>query len=240
MNYEEIRDEILLTLRVPTAMVGDTRTLVQTKMKRVVEYLVRLYKPAELLQTAGPFEVTNATTSVSIASDLNVNTDTALGWVHAVAIDYDQTSNGTPKTLERLDYAAWINLDSACAGNQRAEYSFTIDNSYNILLRRWPQSSQNWDMYFYYFNQVAAITDSGEPPLPVYHHPTIVAGVVVEFPHFFQGKRESILSYYNRMYELKQKALLRSRLNGPGGLKFRASKSIKTNKRDSNVFPESI
>jgi len=240
MIYSEIRDEILLTLRVPTSMTGDTRALVETKMKSVVDFLVRRFKPTELLVTAPSFTVTSATTSVSIATDFSVDVETDLGWVHAVALDYDQSGDNTPKTLERIEYPAWINLNSAYAGNQRAEYTYTIDDGYNIILRRWPQTTQDWDMYLYYFGQVPAITDNGEPPLPVYHHTTIVAGVIQEFPHFFQGKREDVFNLYRAMYQEKTDALLRTRLPGPGGLRFRPAKSIKTNKRDSNVFPESV
>lgn len=240
MTYSDIRDEILLTLRVPTDMVGDTRSLVDLKMKRVVDFLVRKYKPAELLKTAGPFAVTSATTSVSISTDLSVDTDTDLGWIHAVALDKDQSGDGTPKAQRKVDYAGWIQLDSECAGNQRPEDSYTVDDSYNIILRRWPQTSQNWDLYLYYFEQTAAISDSGEPPLPPYHHDAVVAGVVVEFPHFFQGNRESVLRYYNSMYEKKQSLLLRSRMNDPSALTFRGAKSIRTSKRNSNVFPESV
>lgn len=239
-TYSELRQEILLTLRLPPSMVGDARSLVDLKMARVVETLCADYRPDKLLRSTSAFLVTSATTSIDLSSDLSVDLTSSGDYAtpFTVTIDRDRSGSRKPEYMRYVDYKAWIHGVTTSFGNERERGTFTITPSQEIVLNRWPtSSSEQWDLYFWYFAKPAAVADAGVPEIPSYYHNAIISGVVREFPQYFIGDREMLFAKFEKDYERARSKLLRSRLSSKGSLRFRAQ-LVPTGRMGSSLWPE--
>lgn len=205
-------------------MTGDTRSLVDLKMARVVEMLCSEYRPDSLLRSSAAFTVDSSTTGVDISADLSIDLTSAgdYAFPFAVTIDTDAAGSGEPKSYRYVPYKAWIEGITPVRGDERGEYSFSIDQDNIIVLRRWPSGTTEWHLRFWYYAKPAAVADATVPELPSWFHGTIVSGVLVQFPHMFQGDRQSLLIQLQGDYETGRKKILRSRMWGADALNFRA------------------
>lgn len=197
MNYGQIKDTILLTLDLPTGMVGDISDLIDLKIQEIANEIIGDYKPKELLIKAGPVAVTNGDDEIPIGIGGFAVTDMVVPYGITIGNYTDYADNRDEKFIPYLSYEAWMQMNSYKLGNERPFNCFTIDLSDNIILQSYPEGSESWDIYFWYYKTIAAYGSSVEPELPEYYHAILTTGVVLEFPQFF--KTPERLALYRRL-----------------------------------------
>lgn len=232
-TYKNLRDEIMLTLDIPTDMSGRMRDLIDLKMMRVLERILDKYKPNEMITKTSAVTVTKTTTEISIATDFGVS---SYARILGVAVDKDTTDTLEEEWWEPIEYVSWVKLNNALGGNIRKNRTFTVDPSENVILRRWPSTTANdWDVFLWYYRVPDAITDSGEPPLPKLLHGIISVQTLLSFPQYFQGEKKSLfleLKDESRDYEQR---LLKSRLFD---LTLRPSALLAKPSTSTSLWPE--
>jgi hypothetical protein len=209
-TYSELREEILYTLDVPPAMTGDVRSLVDIKMAGLVERLVSEIMPLQLITRAGPVVLTSATTSVPMGA-AGFDCLTTYAQVITFTIDKDTTDETPPEVYEYVPYQTWLTQNSVRAGDNRGGAQFTINPSLEVEIKNWPDGSDTWSSYLWYLSRPAAVSDLLEPELPPLKQRIVVPGVAVQFPHLFQGDRQTLLFQQQKQFDDLYRELLRNR-----------------------------
>lgn len=209
-TYATLREHILLALDIdPATTNDDTVDLVNHRMKQVVDRLVTALNPTELLVEKMK-NVTSATTSIPLNTSGFLCTD--LAEVFAITVDDKTTATRNDVVWTPTSREQWIMSRSLGYGDERLKGTWTQDGFDNFYLSEWPQGSSTWDVYLHYYKQTAAVTDLGEPELPVrYHQDLVVGGTVLGFPQRFQGDRQATLLMFQKEYQDALDSLLKGR-----------------------------
>jgi hypothetical protein len=234
-TYSELKEEILLSLDLPSAMVGDVSDLVSLKMYRVVESLCAELSPLQLIKRTGSVTIDSSTTSIPLgATGFDILDEYAK--VIVFQIDKNTTDDHPPETYEYLPYQSWLMQNTARAGNLRTAITFTINPDFEVEIRDYPSGDDEWSCWLYYLARPTAITSNGIPEIPILHHGIIVTGTVLEFPQYFQGDRQALLAMQMAKYEQQRRQLLRDRDISQSQLLMRLSPSIASTTRDG-IWP---
>lgn len=224
MNYGDIKNTILLTLDLPLGMTGDVSDLIDYKIQEITNEIVGDLKPKEILAKAGPVAVTNSDDEIP----LNVGgfgvTDlvTPYGVTMGTYTDYADTRD--EMFMPFISYEAWVQLNSFKLGGDRPRNCFTIDLDDNIIIGSYPEGSESWDIYLWYYKEIATYDSGTTPEIPIYYRSVITTGVILEFPQYFKTpERLALYSQIRNRYEgLKVKLhTLKSHGKGFMGIKSR-------------------
>lgn len=112
-----------------------------------------------------------------------------------------------------VDWRAWIEMNTANAGNMRPRYCWTISPLRRVYLSSFPSSADTWDVEYHYYRYPGDIVDSESPYIRPSHDDLWVFGVVVKFPQLFQAMGEvgvATLASYKQAHEDALRAFLRS------------------------------
>lgn len=186
MNYGDIKNSILLELDLPTGMTGDVSDLIDTKIKLLANEIIGELRPKEVLAKAGPIVITAGDDDIPLGvGGFNV-TDLVIPYGVSVGTYTGYATTRDDKFIPFLSYEAWVELNSYKLGNARPRNCFTIDLDNNIIMGEFPEGSDSWDVYLWYYKEIAPYASGTTPEIPVYYHSVLVLGVVLEFPQYFK------------------------------------------------------
>lgn len=224
MNYGDIKNTILLTLDLPLGMTGDVSDLIDYKIQEITNEIVGDLKPKEILVKAGPVVVTNSDDEIP----LNVGgfgvTDLVLPYGVTLGTYADYADTRDELFVPFMSYEAWVQLNSFKLGSDRPRNCFTIDLDDNIIIASYPEGSESWDVYLWYYKTIATYDAATDPEIPIYYRSVISTGVILEFPQYFKSpERLALYSQIRNRYEgLKIKLhTLKSHGKGFMGIKSR-------------------
>lgn len=196
MNYGDIKDTVLLTLDLPTDMVGDISDLVDLKIKEITNEIAGNFKDKSLLTKVGPVAITGGDDEIPVGVGGFGVTDLVEPYLVTLGISSSYVADRDEQILGYMSYEAWVQLNSFKLGNLRPQNAFTIDLNGNIILGAYPES-ESWDVYFWYYREISAYTPTGIPEIPIYYRAVITTGVVLEFPQFFKSPER--LALYSQL-----------------------------------------
>lgn len=237
MDYGDIKDTILLTLDLPTGMVGDISDLIDFKIQEIANEIIGDLKPKELLVKVGPVAITNGDDEIPVGVGGFAVTDMVAPYAITLGIYTDYADNRDEKFLGYLSYESWIQLNSYKLGNDRPTNSFTIDLDNNIILGEYPSGTDSWDVYFWYYREITAYSSSAIPEIPIYYRGVITTGVVLEFPQFF--KTPERLAMYSQLKARNQDLKDKLRTFKSRDKKFMRIKSRTGRGSSNSIWPRS-
>lgn len=188
-TWQELREEVLthLDVRINASTDDDIRNAVDIKMRHVRDRLFNLRIPDALLVPSSTVTLDENTEHIKIvgAAATNQPSFTLTDFRKGYALMITEGADAEPREWSFVRYGTWIREQSAIAGDQRYNRSYTIDYQNFIYLKTWPSTGETWTAQLYYMKEPAAITDLGEPEIGKQHEELLVLETVLGFPNRF-------------------------------------------------------
>lgn len=207
-TYAELRQQILITLDKSTATpaTDDIYMLVDACMKTVLDELVVIVRPVEMIGVSAAYTVTSSHTVITTTGNFAIS-----DMAEPIFITVDENPAAARRDIawEPMSYIEWLQVRY---DGDTTRSRWILDPDSNFILSRWPSTGTTWEAYLYYFKKAVTISDLLEPPIPVEHHrTTFVSGVCQQLPHLFKGEKVPQIAFHTAQYREGKDRLLRKR-----------------------------